>query len=98
MLSLSDNDELDRVERLVEELKPIQNWDAAYWRNSYTEVHEKIAFLARRERRSEIPPQLSSLFSDRTVQGERPWTFTFKNPSAGTENRECIAGLSWKPK
>jgi hypothetical protein len=84
MLSRSDNDELDRVERLVEELKPIQNWDAAYWRNSYTEVHKKIAFLARRERCSEILPHLSSLFS------ERPWTFTFKNPSARTERKKGV--------
>jgi hypothetical protein len=68
MLSLSANGELDRAERPVEELKPIQKWDAAYWRNSYTEVHEKVAFPARRERRSEILPQLSSLIqrSDNT--------------------------------
>jgi hypothetical protein len=91
MLSLSDNDELDRVERLVEELKPIQEWDAAYWRNRYAEVHEKIAFVARRERRSEILPQPSSLFSGRTIQGKRPWTFTFKNPSAMTERKKRVA-------
>jgi hypothetical protein len=88
MLSLSDHDELDRAERLVEELKPIQKWDAAYWRNGYTEVHEKIAFRARRERHSEILAQLPSLFSDWTIQGERPWTFTFKKPSARTERKK----------
>jgi hypothetical protein len=59
MLSLSDQDELDRVERLVEELKAIEKWDTSYWRNGQTEVHEKIAFLARRERRSEILSQLA---------------------------------------
>ena len=56
------------MERLVEELTPIEKWDTAYCQNSYTEVHEKIVFLARRERRGEILSQLSLLFSD--------WTYT----------------------
>jgi hypothetical protein len=87
MLSLSDNDELDRVERLVQAPKPIRKWDGAYQRN---EVHKKIAFLARREGRSEILPRLSTLFSDRTIQGERLWTFTLKNPSARTERKKGV--------
>jgi DNA-binding GntR family transcriptional regulator len=63
MLSPSDQDELDRVERLVEELKAIEKWDTAYWRDGRTEVHEKIAFLARRERRNEIIAQLFPHYS-----------------------------------
>jgi hypothetical protein len=63
MLPLSDQDELDRVERLVEELKAIEKWDTAYWRNGRSEVNEKIAFLARRERRREILAQLFHHYS-----------------------------------
>jgi hypothetical protein len=35
-------------------------------------------------------PATSNPFSDRTLQGERLWTFTFKKPSARTERKKGV--------
>lgn len=56
-----DNDGLNRVERLVGELRAIERWDADYWRNKLPIADEVLAFVARRKRRAEILSQLLTL-------------------------------------
>ena len=58
----SDNDGWSRVERLVEELRAIDYWDANYRRNPYPEAYEMLAFVARRRRHAEILSRLIALF------------------------------------
>lgn len=53
-----DTDTLIALETLCAELRAIEHWDTAYLRNKKTEKYEASAFLARRERRSEIIRQL----------------------------------------
>ena len=48
----------NEAERLLRELKAIEQWDAAYWRNDSPDVYERVAFRSRRCRRSEILSQL----------------------------------------
>jgi PilZ domain len=54
---------LDVTEALVAELKAIEQWDAAYWRNPSPEEYETLAFVARGKRRCEILSQLLSIKS-----------------------------------
>lgn len=54
----SDNDGWSRVERLVEELRAIDYWDANYWQSPHTEAYEMLAFVARRKRHAEILSRL----------------------------------------
>ena len=42
------------VEKLASELRAIDHWDTAYWRNRRPERYETLAFVARQKRRSEI--------------------------------------------
>jgi hypothetical protein len=58
MTFLSSDDGLDRVERLLAELRAVERWDADYWRNSHPEVYENLAWAARQARRREILSQL----------------------------------------
>jgi len=61
MRSVSDNDALNQVERLVAELRAIERWDADHWRKCDPEAYEMVAFVARRTRRTEILSQLVTL-------------------------------------
>ena len=56
-----DSDALNQIERLVEELRAVEQWDADYWRKGGPEAFEVLAFAARRKRRSEILSQLLKL-------------------------------------
>jgi hypothetical protein len=69
MPSVSDSDGWSRVERLVEELRAIERWDANYWRNRYLDAYEMLAFAARRERRAEILSQLLTLIPPLVIGG-----------------------------
>ena len=61
MRSVPDNDALNRIERLVGELRVIERWDADHWRKSDPERYEMLALVARRKRRAEILSQLLTL-------------------------------------
>jgi hypothetical protein len=69
-----END-LGDIESLLAELKAIELWDAAYWRNRDPEIYETIAFVTRTRRRKEIIQQTVALrpslrkrfFDDRDV-------------------------------
>jgi hypothetical protein len=61
MRVVPDNNVLDRVERLVTELRAIEHWDVGHWRKNCPEVHEILAFTARQRRREEILSQLVRL-------------------------------------
>jgi hypothetical protein len=56
-----DNEALDRVERLVAELRAIERWDEGHRRDGFPEGYERLSFIARQERRSEIVSQLLSI-------------------------------------
>jgi hypothetical protein len=63
---------LDEAGGLVAELKAIEQWDAAYWRNPSPEEYETLAFVARGKRRCEILSRLLSMPpSDRMAGKER---------------------------
>lgn len=59
-IALASKD-LGVTEGLVAELKAIEQWDAAYWRNPSPEEYETLAFVARGKRRCEILAQLLSI-------------------------------------
>jgi PilZ domain len=52
---------VDEAGGLVAELRAIEQWDAAYWRNPSPETYETVAFVARAKRRCEILSQLLSI-------------------------------------
>jgi hypothetical protein len=52
---------IEQLEKLVSELRAIRHWDNEYRRNRFPEYYEKVAFVSRRERRSEIIRQLLRL-------------------------------------
>jgi hypothetical protein len=54
-----ERDRREQAERLLADLKAIEQWNAAYWRNSDPYVYETSAFLARESRRSEITLQIA---------------------------------------
>jgi hypothetical protein len=64
MRSALNDDRWSRAERLVAELRAIEHWNTNYWRNSDPETYETLAFVARRERRTEILSQLLTSFRD----------------------------------
>ena len=45
---------IEEVEKLASELRAIDHWDTAYWRNRRPERYETLALVARQKRRSEI--------------------------------------------
>src|SRR5712664_2989762 len=49
---------VDEAQGLVAELKAIEQWDVAYWRNPCPKAYETLAFVARGQRRCEILSQL----------------------------------------
>jgi hypothetical protein len=61
MRTFLNSDGWNQVERLVAELQAIEGWDTDYWRKSDAEAYEMLAYVARRERRSEILAQLLTL-------------------------------------
>ena len=64
---------LDNAEGLVAELKAIEQWDAAYWRNPRPEEYETLAYVARGKRRCEILSRLLSTKSSyRATRSEEP--------------------------
>lgn len=60
---------LDKAEALVAELKAIEQWDSAHWRNPSPEEYETLAFVARCKRRCEILSQLLSINSSTGKEG-----------------------------
>jgi hypothetical protein len=54
-----ERDLREQAERLLAELKAIEQWDTAYWRNRDPDVYETSAFLARESRRTEIILQIA---------------------------------------
>jgi len=52
---------IEQLEKLLIELRAIRHWDTEYRRNRFPECYETIAFVSRRERRSEIIRQLLKL-------------------------------------
>jgi hypothetical protein len=66
--------ELNQVERLVSELQAIEHWDAGDWRKCVPKRYEILAFVARRERRTEILSQLLTLIPRLAIKKqEHPW-------------------------
>lgn len=61
-MRLIKNPRGDGAERLLAELKAIEEWDIAYWRSHSPDVYERTAFIARRSRRSEILCDLLNIF------------------------------------
>ena len=61
MRSALNDDGMDRVERLVAELRAIERLNVDYWWKDGPETYEMLGFLARRERRAEILSQLLTL-------------------------------------
>ena len=61
MRPIIELDRREQAERLLAELKAIEQWNTAYWRNSDPDVYETSAFLARESRRSEIILQIAVL-------------------------------------
>jgi hypothetical protein len=59
MRPILERDRREQAERLLTELKAIERWNTAYWRNSDPDVYETSAFLARESRRSEIILQIA---------------------------------------
>lgn len=49
---------LIQAERLLTELKAIEQWNTAYWRNRDPDVYETTAFVNRSTRRREIIQQM----------------------------------------
>ena len=79
---------LDEAGGLVAELKAIEQWDAAYWRNPSPEEYETLAFVARGKRRCEILSRLLSIKSpDCTTRKEGALDRQETMPHARTENR-----------
>ena len=58
MRPIIELDRREQAEKLLAELKAIEQWNTAYWRNSDPDVYETSAFLARESRRSEIILQM----------------------------------------
>ena len=54
-----ERDRREQAERLLADLKAIEQWNTAYWRNSDPDVYETSAFLSRESRRSEIILQIA---------------------------------------
>jgi|CZKJ01.1.fsa_nt_gi hypothetical protein len=48
----------ESVERLLNEMRAIEYWDAAYCENQCHEPYEEMAFASRQKRRAEIIGQL----------------------------------------
>ncbi len=82
MLPPLDNSELDRVDRLIAELKAIDWWDADYGRNESPREDVVAAFHARQERRAEIISKITSFQEINQVTPIAPfyWRFEFKTP------------------
>lgn len=60
-LSESENELIDRIERLVSELTAMRYWDTDLFHAAYPGFNEILAFKARRERYYEILLQLLTL-------------------------------------
>jgi hypothetical protein len=58
MRLVHESDLLDQAERLLTELKAIEEWNTTYWRNRDPDVYETTAFITRKRRRSEIIRQM----------------------------------------
>src|SRR5712692_1342151 len=87
---------LDWAEGLVAELKAIEQWDVAYWRNPSPEAYETLAFVARGKRRCEILSQLLSINSP-TAQQKKKEPLTVKKLCPAQERKTGVThGLSWK--
>ena len=54
-----EQDLLNLAERLLAELRAIEHWNIAYWRNRHPDVYETKAFQARQSRRGEIIGQIA---------------------------------------
>ncbi len=53
-----ESDLLSQAGRLLTELKAIEHWNNAYWRNRDPDLYETTAFVTRKRRRSEIIQQM----------------------------------------
>ena len=49
---------IEKVEKLASELRAINHWDAEYRRHRRRECYEKVAFVSRQKRRSEVITQM----------------------------------------
>jgi len=82
MRSALNDDGMDRVERLVAELRAIERLNVDYWRKDGPETYEMLGLLARRERRAEILSQLLTLTPRLTEGMGRPWVSRKSNQRA----------------
>ena len=83
---------------LVAELKAIEQWDAAYWRNPSPQTYETLAFVARSKRRCEILSQLLSVLPATAQQGEQELWKVKKLRSEQEGKNGVTHGLGGKPK
>lgn len=85
-MTLSNNYEwLDRIDRLLSELRAIELWDAVYWQKVHPDGYETVAFVTRKNRRHEIVSQLLSEIA-RLDRETEPWTVK-RSGNAGENGR-----------
>jgi DNA-binding GntR family transcriptional regulator len=58
MAQILSDKTIEKVEKLVSELRAITHRDTEYWRNRCPKWHETVAFVSGQKRRSEIIRQL----------------------------------------
>lgn len=52
---------IEKVDKLVAELRAISHWDSQYWRKPCPQRYETIAHVSRQKRRTEILDELVGL-------------------------------------
>jgi hypothetical protein len=82
----SEDNGWGRIERLVEELRAIDYWDADYWRNHHPEAYEMLAFVARRKRHAELLSRLITLIPPLVVREKELRIVRTLNQTAGRTN------------
>jgi hypothetical protein len=63
MRQILRDETIEKVDKLVSELRAINYWDTEYWRHRCPEWYETVAFLSRQKRRSENIRQLLRVVS-----------------------------------
>jgi hypothetical protein len=58
MRQIPGDETIEKVDKLVSELRAISHWDSEYWRHRCPEWYETVAYVSRQKRRSEIMRQL----------------------------------------